>query len=98
MADRHSIPAFPFDIDRDEFAHWLTGFTDGEGCFQLRLADTRGRRNPYACFGINLRADDVEILRQIQSFWQCGNLCYNSNRSREATARPAWHYSVNAAA
>ena len=34
MSKSHSIiEPFPAHIDRRDFANWLSGFVDGEGCF-----------------------------------------------------------------
>lgn len=49
-------------IDSD-FGHWLAGFTDSEGCFDI----TPARGVYYYCrFTIGLRADDKPVLDQIQ--------------------------------
>jgi hypothetical protein len=87
MATGHPIPPFPADIDRDAFGHWLSGFCDGEGCFFLGL-DLRSRHasnapTPKAAFFLVLRADDMAVLRQIHSFWQCGRV-----RLRRTYGRP----------
>lgn len=75
------IPAFPADIDRRDFANWLTGFTDGEGCFMLhwRIRDPKQplAKTPVAKFIIKIRHDDHPALSLIQSFWRCGRL-YNA--------------------
>ena len=69
-----SIPPFPEEIDRDYFGTWLSGFTDGEGCFNLGI-----QRNERGCahridFSISLRADDFPIIKLIQSYLQCGKV------------------------
>lgn len=66
----HTIPAFPDDVDRDIFGHWLSGFVDGEGCFDLAVS----RRWGAARLSIGLRSDDGEILHQIRAFWRCGTI------------------------
>lgn len=54
-----------------EFGNWLAGFIDGEGCFiiqQLNHTPKNGRErtgNYMARFHMNLRDDDVEILKEI---------------------------------
>lgn len=70
MAKTHSIQPFPTDIDRIVFGHWLSGFTDGEGCFLLYSSPPLAR----ARFLINLRFDDFPILQTIQSYFSCGIL------------------------
>lgn len=77
MATGLSIEPFPSDIDRDSFGHYLSGFTDGEGCFFLGLTSTgkgHSRKTPKPIFAISLRADDLPILRLIQSFLRCGRI------------------------
>lgn len=77
------ILPFPETIDRNSFGWYLSGFTDGEGCFAL-LLDTRtdGKQpTPYASFAINLRRDDDGILKLTQSYFQCGSLVYGKTRN-----------------
>jgi len=77
MATRQIIKPFPEDEDRDAFGHWLSGFTDGEGCFSLHSSLRNGKRKTkygqkHAVFIIQLRIDDSHILDLIQSFLGCG--------------------------
>jgi hypothetical protein len=67
----HSTQPFPPGIDRDHFGIWLSGFTDGEGCFFLGV---NPNGVPYAAFKIGLRNDDLAILLLIQSFLKCGRV------------------------
>lgn len=69
-----SLPILPFpaDIDRDHFGHYLSGFVDGEGHFALTVSNSK--KTPAACFVIGLRADDLPILRLIQSYFGCGRI------------------------
>src|SRR5262245_49713133 len=74
-----SILPFPTEINRHDFANYLTGFSDGEGCFQLRICTLHkkhgpSRPTPSAIFVICLRADDVAILQLFQSFFGCGRI------------------------
>ncbi len=90
MASANLIAPFPADIDRDAFGHWLSGFTDGEGCFMLNCSDS-GHRRPerWGLLTISLRADDVDILLLIQSYLGCGRICnrkqYNNFRQPQFT-------------
>ena len=79
-----SIPPFPPDLDRQHFGHWLSGLTDGEGSFHLGTLTHRrkGRQTPAAAFTIGLRADDLPILRLIQSFFRCGFIRYVSREDQ----------------
>lgn len=76
MATSQCIDPFPSDIDRYAFGHWLSGFTDGEGCFGLWEARVQRWSRAGASFVIDLRADDHRALRLAQSFWQCGKLWF----------------------
>lgn len=80
MAKANLIAPFPTDINREAFGHWLSGFTDGEGCFMLGIHNRNWQGYhglvPFANFIIGLRADDEAVLRLIQSYFQCGILDY----------------------
>jgi hypothetical protein len=89
---------FPSDIDRDSFGHWLSGFVDGEGTFQLRAGRQNDRSEPrivhFAHFRITLRDDDADVLRLIQSYWACGMVYFASNVRSKTKANPIAVYSV----
>lgn len=80
-----TIEKFPSHISREAFAWYISGLTDGEGCFALLLGAHHKRRQrrytPCASFVINLRADDDGVLKLIQSFFQCGRLVYGKTRN-----------------
>ncbi len=92
MAKSHSskpIPPFPADIDRNAFGNYLSGFTDGEGCFMLafhessrlcRSGNTYTRLHFDARFTILLRLDDLAILETIQSYFGCGKIFHHLHR------------------
>lgn len=84
MAKADSILPFPDNIDRDAFGHWLSGFVDGEGCFLLHMRRYKDCHTqvPQANFQIKLRADDEPILRQMQSYWQCGGITFHAEQCR----------------
>lgn len=89
MAASHPIIPFPSDVDRDRFGDWLSGFTDGEGCFVLALSHRPGGQpSIYACFSIKLRADDAAIIRHIQSYLQCGIIAFSPRRTQ--SSKPQW--------
>jgi len=70
-----SIPPFPADINREYFGHYVSGFCDGEGSFVLGVAQPNSNHpSPLAMFSLNLRADDLPVLRLIQSYFNCGYL------------------------
>lgn len=91
MAKRHSIPPFPEDIDREGFGYWLSGFTDGEGSFNLIVDRHKARLICRAGFSISLRADDLDILRLIQKFWQCGGIYQDL---KQPIGHPAMRFKV----
>ncbi len=74
MAADHSIAPFPESIDRDRFGDWLSGFTDGEGCFRLFWKTAGSRKYPGANFVLGLRQDDRPVLKLIQSYWTVGSI------------------------
>ena len=90
MAIDHSIPPFPVDVDRVAFGHWISGFTDGEGCFRLGFHRHRKDRTfvrPMARFAIEVRFDDRAILEEIRSYWRCGQIYLGQrNRSHNMSA------------
>ncbi len=59
--------------ERDAFGHWISGFTDGEGCFRLYL----DRGIPHAIIRIGVRSDDGNILTDIKNYWNCGTLYFH---------------------
>jgi hypothetical protein len=54
---------------------YVVGFVDGEGCFCISLT-RHGRAKPEVrlFFEIELREDDIDILRRIQKIFNCGNI------------------------
>ncbi len=72
MAKYDPIDPFPSDIDRQHFAGWFTGFSDGEGHFSLSVPRGNQRPTPSARFSIALRDDDSNALQLVQSFFGCG--------------------------
>ena len=92
-----AIQPFPDNIDRNHFASWLSGFTDGEASFTLALQTRKNckRRDPTARFFIGLRADDDKILHTIQSFFQCGYIHYSRKpTSKVNNAKPVCMFHV----
>jgi LAGLIDADG DNA endonuclease family protein len=69
--------------ERDAFGHWLSGFTDGEGCFYLGVGFRWGKyKVALARFDIQLRADDRVILEEIRAFWGVGHIRYAGQQKR----------------
>lgn len=68
------------DKSVENFGHWLAGFTDGEGNFNASVHYKRKTIfSPVFSFSIRLRADEAEVIYQIQKFLECGNVTYNKN-------------------
>lgn len=81
------------DVD-PEFGHWLAGFVDGEGCFQI-LKRTGGAHRGYRCrFVMALRADDGAILEEIRARTGLGTIYRRVAKARPADA-PQWRFEVN---
>jgi hypothetical protein len=80
MPSDFSIDPFPENIDRQYFASWLSGFVDGEGCFTIvgpparKIGRKFVRKFDSLSFTIKVRDDDIEILKLIQSFLDCGRI------------------------
>ena len=61
---------------------FVTGFTDGEGCFALYVRkDRQKRKNSIVTyyrwqvdFAFTLRGDDIEVLENIRDFFDCGTV------------------------
>lgn len=66
------------------FASWLAGFIDGEGCFQIRCHHLNSKHYPY--FNIRLRDDDLDILLKIQEFLNGGTI-YRSHYNADCPGR-----------
>lgn len=95
--DQSALSGLP--ENHDAFGNWISGFTDGEGHFQLFWQKYKTRRwlrikrNGNAVFAITLRHDDLAILEQIQSFWGAGNInaYHYENNKRKPFSRLAVH-------
>lgn len=67
---------------------FVTGFTDGEGCFALYVrADRQKRKNHVAVyyrwqadFAFQLRGDDLDLLEGIKNFFGCGIISMSKSK------------------
>jgi hypothetical protein len=85
-------------MNRDAFGHWLSGFTDGEGCFFLGMRQQTPAR-PLAKFFIVLRADDKDVLVQIRSYLGVGIVEHRSREKRSSfDTKPQYVYRVESLA
>lgn len=82
---------------RDAFGMWLSGFVDGEGCFQIN----RRKHSIAPCgfvwvvlFSLGLRADDIGILYEIQRFWGNGSIEIAKREFLGFDAKPSAIYRV----
>ena len=64
MGRKWDAPEMP-PID-PAFAHWFAGFADGEGCFHVHKKQVNGCQTYDCQFSITLRADDRDIIAEIQ--------------------------------
>ena len=56
---------------------YIAGFVDGEGCFTIIISKHKQKRlglDARLHFEIELRADDLEILKRIQKTLNCGRI------------------------
>jgi hypothetical protein len=93
--DKVTVP----EGEREKFARWLSGFTDGEGCFRLRIVQ---RKNGGGCrilagqaeFAIKLRSDDKRVLQKIRNFWNCGVVKPVKRKKTRGEEKPCYIYTV----
>lgn len=66
---------FPRSYDSLEDGGYVSGLTDGEGCFRASIGRTP-KGEPYCRveFTLNLRADDGAILRWLKTYFGCGSV------------------------
>lgn len=65
-----------------DIAWWVTGLTDGEGCFFAylthRLRSESGRSHAHldfdAGYQLALRGDDLQAVREVHRFFGCGKV------------------------
>ena len=54
---------------------YVLGLVDGEGSFNVRVNPNKNRRAKVELkFSLKLRHQDKEILNELQSFFECGNV------------------------
>ena len=95
MATTAYIEPFPNDVDRCAFGNWLSGFCDGEACFIIQVDSRSTHVGCHAFIRIQLRDDDLDILRMIQSYWQCGNIYKRKRISLTRHNNPNCEYVVS---
>ena len=66
--------------ERLEIANWITGFTDGEGCFTISVINnptTKFGKQIFPEFVITQGAKSLKTLQLINRFFNCGNTFLN---------------------
>lgn len=94
IAQNETRESGSFMGDCDYFGVWLSGFTDGEGCFRLDVRGAKQGFTPRASFHIGLRADDTEILKRIQSYLGCGIIRYNAGDKKSGNPQSRFVVSI----
>ena len=59
---------------------WLTGFTDGEGCFSISIFKNKTLKSGYQIFPefvLTQGAKSLETLEKVQKFFGCGRIYEN---------------------
>ena len=74
--------AFSADNQQERLAtaFWISGFTDGEGCFTISVINnprTRFGRQIFPEFVITQGAKSLHTLQEIKKFFGCGSLVLN---------------------
>ena len=68
---------FSYDYTNGLNPYYVTGFTDGEGCFFVGVSSNPRYKTAYrvkAVFHIGVHIRDLALLEQIQSFFGVGNI------------------------
>ncbi len=66
--------------ERLGIAYWITGFTDGEGCFSVAIITnktTRFGKQIFPEFVVTQGAKSLPALQKIKEFFGCGNIFIN---------------------
>lgn len=89
---KNSFPnVYPVDRSLIKFEgfhpNWLTGFTDGEGCFYVntKKANTSTGYQIIMTFSLSQHIRDEELLTKIKDYLGCGNIEKVSTRPTYAT-------------
>jgi|SRR3989338_2870462 len=65
---------------RTNVAWWITGFTDGEGCFSvsfIRNTTTKTGKQIFPEFVITQGSKSLEVLEAMQKYFHCGSIILN---------------------
>jgi len=77
-----SEKAFGADNQQERLgmSYWISGFTDGEGCFTISIiknSTTRFGKQIFPEFVITQGAKSLPALKEIQKFFGCGSIVLN---------------------
>lgn len=75
------------------FGHWLAGFADGEGCFQICRAGSHEKPRFNCYFVIVQRIDDIAILEHIRDVTGLGHVTELAGRG-SAAPQARWQVST----
>jgi hypothetical protein len=74
----------PVKDQRISDPHWITGFEDGEGNFDVRIQESKTYRIGYAVnigFRIAQHSRDAELIKSIVQYFACGIFRESSSMS-----------------
>ena len=82
MANKPSDKAIGADNQQERFnvASWISGFTDGEGCFSIAViknSTTKFGTQIFPEFVVTQGAKSLPALQKIKRFFDCGNVFVN---------------------
>ncbi len=82
MAKHHSENSTDADNQQERLGmgHWISGFSDGEGCFTIsviRNLTTRFGKQIFPEFVITQGAKSLSALEKIKKFFGCGSIVLN---------------------
>ena len=66
--------------ERLKTACWISGFTDGEGCFTISVINnstTKFGKQIFPEFVITQSAKSLDALKQIKNYFNCGSIILN---------------------
>ncbi|NCO25093.1 endonuclease [Candidatus Parcubacteria bacterium] len=66
--------------ERLKIVYWITGFTDGEGCFSIAVIKnktTKFGKQIFPEFVVTQGAKSLTALEKIKNFFGCGNIFIN---------------------
>ncbi len=66
--------------ERLKMGCWISGFTDGEGCFTVSCVNnstTKFGKQIFPEFVITQSAKSLKTLREIQNYFDCGSIVLN---------------------